>query len=114
MYFIMLKFDPDHAVRWSRVLRPTYIIIFKEQVTVRVNVQSCHSQSLPNQIRRGFRNIRRTVPKTLPVVCLVLLNVGMFTMFGMVLYQGTEEGRMYFNTFPDGTHTHTHIFSAST
>jgi len=78
-----------HTVRWSRVLRPLLI----------VNVPD------GQQIRRAFRNIRRTLPEIASVLILFLLFILLFTIMAYKLFnqKGYKKvnGDPYFTDFFD-------------
>jgi len=59
-----------YAIRWSRVLRPAFIINFSES----------------RQIRRAIRNIRRTLPEISNVLVLLLLMISLYALLGLKLF----------------------------
>jgi len=62
---------PSDAVRWSRPLRPLFLINFPEG----------------RQIRKAFRNIRRTLPDIFYVLVLFILSIAIFALMGLKLFQ---------------------------
>ncbi|GFR69062.1 two pore calcium channel protein 1 [Elysia marginata] len=68
-------------IRWSRCLRPLFIINFPDG----------------KQIRRAFRNIRRTVPDILNVLILFLLSVLLFALLALKLFYRRDM------VYPDGS-----------
>lgn len=82
-YVIWINKAPDsHPVRWSRPLRSLLIINFSDG----------------RQIRRAFRNIRRTVPEILNVLILFMMSVFLFALLAVKLF-----GRRQSLTYPDGS-----------
>ncbi|XP_053316776.1 two pore channel protein 1-like [Spea bombifrons] len=79
-----------HSVRWSRVLRPIYLVNFAES----------------RQIRRAFRSIRNTLPEILYVLLLFLFSVLMFSLMALKLFGSrklkTAEGEPYFENYLEG------------
>jgi len=77
------------TVRWSRVLRPLLIVNIPEG----------------RQIRRAFRNIRRTIPEISSVLILFLLVVFLFAMMFNKLFKDKGmtkiDGSPYFQNFFD-------------
>nr|XP_045003659.1 two pore calcium channel protein 1-like isoform X2 [Jaculus jaculus] len=73
-----------HGVRWSRALRPVFLI-------------SCPES---RQIRRAFRSIRNTLPDILYVFLLFLFSVLVFSLMALKLFGDrglrTAEGAPYF------------------
>ncbi|XP_012942639.1 two pore calcium channel protein 1 [Aplysia californica] len=70
-YIIWQNMSPDtHPVRWSRPLRPLFIVNFPDG----------------KQIRRAFRNIRRTVPDIMNVLFLFLMSVLLFGLLALKLF----------------------------
>nr|KAG5691635.1 hypothetical protein BaRGS_023806 [Batillaria attramentaria] len=70
-YIVWINVAPDtHPVRWSRPLRVLFIINFSDG----------------KQIRRAFRNIRRTVPDILNVLILFMLSVCLFALLAFKLF----------------------------
>ncbi|XP_020024015.2 two pore channel protein 2-like isoform X3 [Castor canadensis] len=73
-----------HSVRWSRPLRPVFLINFSES----------------RQIRRAFRSIRNTLPDILYVFLLFLFSVLIFSLMALKLFGDrglrTAEGASYF------------------
>ncbi|KAH9509193.1 hypothetical protein Btru_049330 [Bulinus truncatus] len=76
-------------VRWSRPLRPLFIINFPDG----------------KQIRRAFRNIRRTVPDIMNVLVLFLSSVLLFGLLALKLFYKRDitypSGEPYFNNYFD-------------
>ncbi|KAM5253137.1 two pore channel protein 2-like isoform 4-T4 [Hipposideros larvatus] len=79
-----LKAAGIHSVRWSRALRPVFLINFPES----------------RQIRRTFRSIRNTLPDILYVFLLFMFSVLIFSLMGLKLFGDrglkTVEGLPYF------------------
>ncbi|XP_060043257.1 two pore calcium channel protein 1-like isoform X2 [Erinaceus europaeus] len=73
-----------HSVRWSRALRPVFLINFPES----------------RQIRRAFRSIRNTLPDILYVFLLFMFSVLIFSLMALKLFGDrglkTVEGSPYF------------------
>ncbi|KAM9584811.1 LOW QUALITY PROTEIN: two pore channel protein 2-like [Trichechus inunguis] len=73
-----------HSVRWSRALRPVFLINFPES----------------RQIRRPFRSIRNTLPDILCVFLLFLFSMLIFSLMALKLFWDrglrTVEGSPYF------------------
>ncbi|XP_036780023.2 two pore calcium channel protein 1-like isoform X2 [Manis pentadactyla] len=73
-----------HSIRWSRVLRPVFLINFPES----------------RQIRRAFRSIRNTLPDILYVFLLFMFNMLIFSLMALKLFGDrnlkTVEGSAYF------------------
>eukprot|EP01104_Vermistella_antarctica_P010984 TRINITY_DN3000_c0_g1_i1.p1 TRINITY_DN3000_c0_g1~~TRINITY_DN3000_c0_g1_i1.p1 ORF type:complete len:821 (+),score=236.62 TRINITY_DN3000_c0_g1_i1:42-2465(+) len=65
--------------RWTRLLRPLYIVYFFKHVRV------------------ALRDIRKTVPQVLEVFALLAFLLCFYTVFCWVFYFGTEQGDIYFN-----------------
>lgn len=80
-----------HAVRWSRALRPVFLINFPES----------------RQIRRAFRSIRNTLPDILYVFLLFIFSVLIFSLMALKLFGNrglkTVEGSPYFTNILDIT-----------
>ncbi|XP_025782994.1 two pore calcium channel protein 1-like [Puma concolor] len=78
-----------HSVRWSRVLRPVFLINFPES----------------RQIRRTFRSIRNTLPDILYVFLLFMFSVLIFSLMALKLFGDrglkTVEGLPYFTNILD-------------
>ncbi|KAG8550314.1 hypothetical protein GDO81_026646 [Engystomops pustulosus] len=78
------------SVRWSRVLRPIYLVNFAES----------------RQIRRAFRSIRNTLPEILYVFLLFMFSVLIFSLMAQKLFESrnfiTAEGEPYFQSFLEG------------
>lgn len=76
-------------IRWSRPLRPLFLINFPDG----------------KQIRRAFRNIRRTVPEIMNVLILFLLSVLLFALLALKLFSRRDlvyaNGDPYFETYLD-------------
>ncbi|KAL5008962.1 hypothetical protein ScPMuIL_014543 [Solemya velum] len=90
-YIIWVNVSPGtNAVRWSRPLRPLFIVNFSDG----------------RQIRRAFRNIRRTVPEILNILILFLLSVLLFGLLALKLFNKRTDmvyanGEPYFKTYFD-------------
>ncbi|XP_021370570.1 two pore calcium channel protein 1-like [Mizuhopecten yessoensis] len=90
-YIIWVNVAPNsNPVRWSRPLRPLFIINFSDG----------------KQVRRAFRNIRRTVPEIMNVLILFLLSVLLFALLALKLFskrQGMKYpyGQLYFKNYLD-------------
>ncbi|CAG5119818.1 unnamed protein product [Candidula unifasciata] len=89
-YIIWINVAPDtHPVRWSRPLRPLFIINFPAG----------------KQIRRAFRNIRRSIPDIMNVLVLFILSVLMFALLALKLFYRRNmkypNGDSYFNNYLD-------------
>ncbi|XP_062933886.1 two pore channel protein 2-like [Cynocephalus volans] len=73
-----------HSVRWSRALRPVFLINVPES----------------RQIRRAFRSIRNTLPDILYVFLLFMFSVLIFSLMALKLFGDrglkTVEGSSYF------------------
>ncbi|XP_010636470.1 two pore calcium channel protein 1 isoform X1 [Fukomys damarensis] len=73
-----------HSIRWTRALRPVFLINFPES----------------RQTRRAFRSIRNTLPDILYVFLLFLFSVLMFSLIALKLFGDrglkTAEGAPYF------------------
>uniref|UniRef100_A0A8D1HEG4 Ion transport domain-containing protein n=1 Tax=Sus scrofa TaxID=9823 RepID=A0A8D1HEG4_PIG len=80
-----------HAVRWSRALRPVFLINFPES----------------RQIRRAFRSIRNTLPDILYIFLLFIFSVLIFSLMALKLFGNrglkTVEGSPYFTNILDIT-----------
>ncbi|XP_066863325.1 two pore channel protein 2-like isoform X2 [Kogia breviceps] len=78
-----------HGVRWSRALRPVFLINFPES----------------RQIRRAFRSIRNTLPDILYVFLLFIFSVLMFSLMALKLFGDrglkTVDGSPYFTNILD-------------
>ncbi|XP_063774152.1 two pore calcium channel protein 1-like isoform X2 [Pseudophryne corroboree] len=78
------------SVRWSRVLRPIYLVNFAES----------------RQIRRAFRSIRNTLPEILYVFLLFMFSVLIFSLMALKLFGSrklkTAEGEPYFENYLEG------------
>ncbi|XP_072265563.1 two pore channel protein 2-like [Pyxicephalus adspersus] len=77
------------SIRWSRVLRPIYLVNFAES----------------RQIRRAFRSIRNTLPEIFYVFLLFMFNVLIFSLMAHKLFGNrklkTAEGEDYFENYLD-------------
>ncbi|GIZ04997.1 two pore calcium channel protein 1 [Caerostris extrusa] len=77
------------AYRWSRPLRPLFIVNFSES----------------KQVRRAFRNIRKTLPDILNVLVLFFLSISLFSLMAQKLFQKRNlkypDGKPYFNNYFD-------------
>eukprot|EP00058_Branchiostoma_floridae_P009154 XP_002594642.1 hypothetical protein BRAFLDRAFT_217471 [Branchiostoma floridae] len=60
-----------YAYRWSRPLRPLLLVNIKEG----------------RQIRRAFRNIRRTLPDILNVLVLFFLSIALFALMALKIFE---------------------------
>ncbi|KAB1256904.1 Two pore calcium channel protein 1 [Camelus dromedarius] len=78
-----------YGIRWSRALRPVFLINFPES----------------RQIRRAFRSIRNTLPDVLYVFLLFIFSVGTFSLMALKLFGDrglkTVEGSPYFTNILD-------------
>ncbi|XP_041352429.1 two pore calcium channel protein 1-like [Gigantopelta aegis] len=72
---------PQRAIRWSRSLRPLFIVNFSDG----------------KQVRRAFRNIRRTVPDIMNVLILFFLSVFLFGLLALKLF-----GKRQVLVYPNG------------
>ncbi|CAC5394143.1 TPCN3 [Mytilus coruscus] len=76
-----------NPIRWSRPLRPLFIINFSDG----------------KQIRRAFRNIRRTVPEILNILVLFFLSIALFALLALKLFNKRNltypDGKPYFKDF---------------
>ncbi|XP_061168551.1 two pore calcium channel protein 1-like [Saccostrea echinata] len=79
----------SRPIRWSRPLRPLFLINFPDG----------------KQIRRAFRNIRRTVPEIMNVLILFLLSVLLFGLLALKLFSRRDlvyaNGKPYFKNYLD-------------
>ncbi|GBM49311.1 Two pore calcium channel protein 1 [Araneus ventricosus] len=77
------------AYRFSRPLRPLFIVNFSES----------------KQVRRAFRNIRKTLPDILNVLILFFLSISLFSLMAQKLFQKRElkypDGKPYFSNYLD-------------
>ncbi|XP_055926309.1 two pore calcium channel protein 1-like isoform X2 [Argiope bruennichi] len=77
------------AYRWSRPLRPLFIVNFSES----------------KQVRRAFRNIRKTLPDILNVLILFFLSISLFSLMAQKLFQKRDlkypDGKPYFTNYLD-------------
>uniref|UniRef100_A0A8C8RNU5 Ion transport domain-containing protein n=1 Tax=Pelusios castaneus TaxID=367368 RepID=A0A8C8RNU5_9SAUR len=84
-----LKISDINSVRWSRFLRPIFLINFAES----------------RQIRRVFRSIRNTLPEITYVFLLFMFSVLMFSLMALKLFGHrnlqTMEGAPYFTNYLD-------------
>ncbi|KAM9156152.1 two pore channel protein 2-like [Pangshura tecta] len=82
-----LKISNINSVRWSRILRPIFLINFAES----------------RQIRRVFRSIRNTLPEITYVFLLFMFSVLMFSLMALKLFGDrnlrTVEGSPYFTNY---------------
>uniref|UniRef100_H3BCK6 Two pore segment channel 3 n=1 Tax=Latimeria chalumnae TaxID=7897 RepID=H3BCK6_LATCH len=78
-----------YIIRWSRVMRPLFVVNFTES----------------RQIRRAFRNIRNTLPEVANVFFLFMFSMVMFSLMGLKIFSKrhfeTAEGTSYFNNYLD-------------
>ncbi|GFT64455.1 two pore calcium channel protein 1 [Nephila pilipes] len=79
----------NFAIRWSRILRPLFMVNFSES----------------KQVRRAFRNIRKTLPDILNVLILFFLSISLFSLMAQKLFQKRElkypDGKPYFSNYLD-------------
>ncbi|KAM4866720.1 two pore channel protein 2-like isoform 2-T2 [Thomomys bottae] len=84
-----LETVPIHSIRWSRALRPVFLINFSDS----------------RQIRRAFRSIRNTLPDILYVFLLFLFSMLIFSLMALKLFGDrglkTVEGDPYFTNILD-------------
>ncbi|KAG8444087.1 hypothetical protein GDO86_009319 [Hymenochirus boettgeri] len=77
------------GIRWSRVLRPIYLVNFTES----------------RQIRRAFRSMRNTLPEIMYVFLLFMFSVLLFSLMALKLFGNrklrTAEGEPYFENYLD-------------
>ncbi|XP_026508899.1 two pore calcium channel protein 1-like isoform X1 [Terrapene carolina triunguis] len=82
-----LKISNINSIRWSRFLRPIFLINFAES----------------RQIRRVFRSIRNTLPEITYVFLLFMFSVLMFSLMALKLFGDrnlrTVEGSPYFTNY---------------
>lgn len=87
--YIGLIESGSYGVRWSRVLRPLFAVNFPEM----------------RQIRRAFRNLRRTFPDVVNVLFLFFFSLAIFALMAFKLFGGRGlqwvDGRPYFETYWD-------------
>ncbi|XP_061414919.1 two pore calcium channel protein 1-like isoform X2 [Lethenteron reissneri] len=85
--YVALTHSGYYIVRWSRALRPLFVINFSES----------------RQLRRSFRNIRRTLPEILGVLVLFLFSIAIFSLMAFKLFGKrhliTGEGKPYFQNY---------------
>ncbi|KAG1662877.1 Two pore calcium channel protein 1 [Nymphon striatum] len=78
-----------HTIRFSRCLRPIFLVNIHEG----------------RQIRRAFRNIRRTLPDILNALILFFLTIALFALLALKLYRKDNlyyaNGRPYFQNYFD-------------
>ncbi|XP_064622420.1 uncharacterized protein LOC135484707 [Lineus longissimus] len=80
-FIVWVNLDDTFAIRWSRPLRPLFIINFSDG----------------RQIRRSFRNIRRTLVDILNVLILFMLCIALFSLLALKLFHKRNL------TYPDGS-----------
>uniref|UniRef100_A0A8C4SNH8 Two pore segment channel 3 n=1 Tax=Erpetoichthys calabaricus TaxID=27687 RepID=A0A8C4SNH8_ERPCA len=84
-----LKMTGYYGVRWSRVLRPLFLVNITEG----------------RLIRRSFRSIRNTLTQVLYVFLLFLFSILMFSLMGLKLFGKrnfeTSDGKPYFTNYLD-------------
>ncbi|XP_054841352.1 two pore calcium channel protein 1-like isoform X2 [Eublepharis macularius] len=84
-----LRISSIQSVRWSRPMRPIFLVNFAES----------------RQIRRAFRSIRNTLPEITYVFLLFMFSVLMFSLMALKLFGGrnlrTVEGLPYFTDYLD-------------
>ncbi|KAI8501444.1 Two pore calcium channel protein [Branchiostoma belcheri] len=73
-----------YAYRWSRPLRPLILVNITEG----------------RQIRRAFRNIRRTLPDILNVLVLFFLSIALFALMALKIFERRPELRLYTDNSP--------------
>uniref|UniRef100_A0A8D0C9D8 Ion transport domain-containing protein n=1 Tax=Salvator merianae TaxID=96440 RepID=A0A8D0C9D8_SALMN len=82
-----LKVSNIRGIRWSRPMRPIFLINFAES----------------RQIRRAFRSIRNTLPEITYVFLLFMFSVLMFSLMALKLFGDrnlkTVEGSPYFTNY---------------
>nr|XP_056708672.1 two pore channel protein 1-like [Euleptes europaea] len=82
-----LRISNIQSVRWSRTMRPIFLINFAES----------------RQIRRAFRSIRNTLPEITYVFLLFMFSVLMFSLMALKLFGDrnlkTVEGLPYFTDY---------------
>ncbi|XP_045582031.1 two pore channel protein 1 [Procambarus clarkii] len=87
--YIGLIESGNYGIRWSRVLRPLFAVNFPEM----------------RQIRRSFRNLRRTLPDVVNVLFLFFFSLAIFALMAFKLFGGRNltwvDGRPYFGTYWD-------------
>ncbi|XP_042874481.1 two pore calcium channel protein 1-like [Penaeus japonicus] len=87
--YIGLVENDIYGVRWSRPLRPLFAVNFPEM----------------KQIRRSFRNMRRTMPDVFNVLVLFFFSLAIFALMAYKLFgdRGLTwvDGRPYFATYWD-------------
>ncbi|CAH1791470.1 unnamed protein product [Owenia fusiformis] len=88
VYLFWVNFAPNaNPVRWSRPLRAFYIINFAEG----------------RQIRRAFRNIRRTLPDIMNVLILFIFSVALFALLAFKMFDKKHlvypDGKPYFRDY---------------
>ncbi|XP_045118036.1 two pore calcium channel protein 1-like isoform X1 [Portunus trituberculatus] len=87
--YIGLTESGIYSVRWSRALRPLFAVNFPEL----------------RQIRRAFRNLRRTLPDVVNVLFLFFFSLAIFALMAYKLFGGRDlkwvDGRPYFDSYWD-------------
>ncbi|KAK3863749.1 hypothetical protein Pcinc_030506 [Petrolisthes cinctipes] len=87
--YIGLTESGHYGVRWSRALRPLFAVNFPEM----------------RQIRRSFRNLRRTLPDVVNVLFLFFFSLAIFALMAYKLFgeRGLVwvDGRPYFSNYWD-------------
>ncbi|XP_066272706.1 two pore calcium channel protein 1-like [Branchiostoma lanceolatum] len=73
-----------YAYRWSRPLRALLLVNITEG----------------RQIRRAFRNIRRTLPDILNVLVLFFLSIALFALMALKIFERRPELRLYTDDSP--------------
>jgi two pore calcium channel protein 3 len=77
------------VVRGTRVLRPLFVVNLNDF----------------RQIRKAFRNIRKTLPDIISVLILLLLAIALFSLLGYMLFKDRNlhdyKNRPYFNSYLD-------------
>ncbi|XP_071963405.1 uncharacterized protein [Antedon mediterranea] len=82
IYTVLKATAHENAVRWSRCLRPLFLVNFAEM----------------RQLRRSFRNIRRTLPEILYVLILLFIVIGLFALLMRELF--TDEDLVMLDGVP--------------
>ncbi|KAJ7404829.1 two pore calcium channel protein 1-like protein [Willisornis vidua] len=86
IYGILLEYGVS-SIRWSRIVRPLFLINFAES----------------RQIRRAFRSIRNTLPEITYVFLLFMFSLLMFSLMALKLFGErnlqTAEGLPYFRNY---------------
>eukprot|EP00118_Oscarella_pearsei_P014477 m.123941 g.123941 ORF g.123941 m.123941 type:complete len:1059 (+) comp37843_c0_seq17:448-3624(+) len=79
----------EKGIRITRALRPLFLVNFSDF----------------RQIRKAFRNIRKTLPDVIAVLILVLITTAVFAILAVEMFEPKNltdyKGRPYFNTYLD-------------